>query len=68
MNDGIGLREKLIENIPKDARLEILSYKQAATFEGISDLEELSDNDRALVMSEGRKYFGEWLVVEFINN
>ena len=67
VNDGTGLREKLIENIPKDAKLEILSYKQAATFEGISDLEELSDNDRALVMSEGRKYFGEWLVVEYIN-
>jgi len=68
INNGDGLREKLIENIPKDAKLGILSYKQAATFEGISDLEELSDNDRALVMSEGRKYFGEWMVVEYLNS
>ena len=68
MKNGYGLREKLIENIPKDAKLGILSYKQAATFDGISDLEELSDNDRALVMSEGRKYFGEWMVVEYLNS
>ncbi|MDA9672068.1 hypothetical protein N9T59_00895 [Paracoccaceae bacterium] len=67
MNDGHGLREKLMENIPKEANLDILSYKQVASFEGISDLEELNDSDRALVMSEGRKYFGEWLVVEYPN-
>lgn len=65
MNDGYGLREKLIEKIPKDAKLDILRYKQIVTFEGIIDLEELNDNDRALVMSEGRKYFGEWLIVEY---
>jgi hypothetical protein len=28
-------------------------------------LEALSDNDRAVVMSEGRKFFGEWLVIEY---
>lgn len=65
MNSGYGLRDKLVENIPKEANLDILSYKQVASFQGISDLEELNDSDRALVMSEGRKYFGEWLVVEY---
>ena len=33
-------------------------------FEGIEDLERMHDIDRALVMSEGRKVIGEWLVIE----
>lgn len=33
-----------------------------ADWGGISDLEELTDNDRALVTSEGRKAIGEWLI------
>ncbi len=65
INNGHGLREKLFKNIPSDAHTKIISQKQASSFEGISDLEELNDSDRALVMSEGRKFFGEWLIVEY---
>ena len=57
----------MIEKIPRDANIEIIKQKQASSFEGITDLEELNDNDRALVMSEGRKFFGEWLVVEYLD-
>jgi hypothetical protein len=65
INNGHGLRDKLFKNIPSDAQTQIISQKQASSFDGISDLEELNDSDRALVMSEGRKFFGEWLVVEY---
>jgi len=65
INNGHGLREKLLKNIPSDAHTQIISQKRASSFDGISDLEELNDSDRALVMSEGRKFFGEWLVVEY---
>ena len=65
IGNGYGLREKLLKNIPSDAYAHIISQKQASSFEGISDLEELNDSDRALVMSEGRKFFGEWLIVEY---
>ena len=67
IKNGTGLREELIEKIPRDANIEIIKQKQASSFEGITDLEELNDNDRALVMSEGRKFFGEWLVVEYLD-
>ena len=67
IKNGNGLREELIEKIPRDANIEIIKQKQASSFEGITDLEELNDNDRALVMSEGRKFFGEWLVVEYLD-
>ena len=65
IGNGYGLREKLLKNIPSDAHTYIISQKRASSFEGISDLEELNDSDRALVMSEGRKFFGEWLIVEY---
>ena len=65
MSNGYGLREKLLKNIPGDAHTHIISQKRASSFEGIIDLEELNDSDRALVMSEGRKFFGEWLIVEY---
>ena len=31
---------------------------------GISEIEELSENDRALVCSEGRKTLGEWVICD----
>jgi len=31
---------------------------------GISEIEELSENDRALVCSEGRKFLGEWVICD----
>ena len=63
INDGQGLRKSLIDNIPKGINYEIIADHKSINFNGIRDLEELNDNDRALVMSEGRKFFGEWLVV-----
>lgn len=32
---------------------------------GIPVIEALSDNDRALVCSDGRKILGEWLIVNY---
>ena len=65
IKDGYDLREKLIKKIPNGANLEIISLKQSLSFENIKDLEDLHDIDRALVMTEGRKIYGEWLVVEY---
>ena len=65
IKDGHDLREKLIRKIPNGANLEIISLKQSLSFENIKDLEDLHDIDRALVMTEGRKIYGEWLVVEY---
>ena len=65
IKDGHDLREKLIKKIPNGANLEIISLKQSLSFENIKDLEDLHDIDRALVMTEGRKIYGEWLVVEY---
>ena len=31
---------------------------------GIGEIEELSENDRALVCSEGRKFLGEWIICD----
>ena len=37
----------------------------AIAFEGIPELEDMHDIDRALVMSEGRKKRGEWLIIDY---
>lgn len=39
-----------------------LIIAEPADWSGIADLEQLTDNDRALVTSEGRKAIGEWLL------
>jgi hypothetical protein len=61
---GDSLRSELQKRIPKNANIEIISNKNTINFDGIYDLEILNDNDRAIVMSEGRKFYGEWLVIE----
>lgn len=65
MKNSDSLRKDLISKIPLDAKTQIIAQKQPPSFENINDLEALSDNDRAVVMSEGRKFFGEWLVIEY---
>ncbi len=56
------IRTKLIQKIPKGLSYKILK-SQSLNWNGISTLEELSDNDRAVVLSEGRKKIGEWLII-----
>ena len=65
MKNSDSFRKDLISKIPLDAKTQIITQKQSPSFENINDLEALSDNDRAVVMSEGRKFFGEWLVIEY---
>lgn len=65
MDEGTRLRDALIARLPEAASHKIIRLGAAIDFAGIEDLENLSDNDRALVMSEGRRVYGEWLVVEY---
>lgn len=55
-------RDALIANLPAGTRHEIIK-SVPPPWSGIEDIESLSDNDRALVTSEGRRAIGEWLVV-----
>lgn len=55
-------RDALIANLPAGCRYEIIRTTPP-DWAGIADIEALSDNDRALVVSEGRRAIGEWLVV-----
>lgn len=64
MTNGATLRDALIKRIPKGARHRILRA-DGMNYAGIEDLDTLNDNDRALVMSEGRKAIGEWLVIDY---
>ena len=66
MNNQYSFRNDLLERVPKNASTYIISNKNRLDFEGLYDLEILSDNDRAIVMSEGRKFYGEWLVIEYL--
>ena len=65
MEGGVALRNALIERLPDGARYRILRSGETLSYNGIEDLERLSDNDRALVLSDGRKIFGEWMVIDF---
>ncbi len=56
-------RTELIANIPEGYTYEIIRSKPPQ-WSGIEDIEALSDNDRALVTSEGRKLIGEWLIIQ----
>ena len=59
--ESLELREQLISRLPSNYEHEILTWRPP-NFDGISDIEDLSDNDRALATSEGRKTRGEWLL------
>ncbi len=64
MDEGLTLREDLILRLPKGANHVVLK-SGPALWQNIDEIEQLSDNDRALLCSEGRKMLGEWLVVTF---
>lgn len=64
MPEGLALREALIARLPKGAKHEILT-SEPPDWRGIPEIEALSDNDRALVCSDGRKVLGEWLIVTY---
>lgn len=53
-------RQRLIDRLPEDYEYRILNW-QPPDFQKIEILDELADNDLALVLSEGRKVRGEWL-------
>lgn len=55
-------RDEIIKRLPASVDFEIITTVPAP-WSGIEDIEALSDNDRALVLSEGRREIGEWLVV-----
>ena len=65
MEGGVSLRNALIERLPDGARYRILRSGESLNYKGIEDLDRLSDNDRALVLSDGRKVFGEWMVIDY---
>lgn len=60
-NQSLERRRKLIERLPVGYRHELLTWR-SPDLSGIADLENMSDNDRALATSEGRKARGEWLL------
>lgn len=64
MKEGLSLRKALIARLPKGAKHRILTSKPTQ-WVGITDIEAMSDNDRALICSEGRKVLGEWLIVTY---
>ncbi len=64
MPEGLALREALIARLPKGAHHEVLK-SAPADWVGIPEIEAMTDNDRALVCSDGRKILGEWLIVTY---
>lgn len=60
--DSTDPRKKIMANIPPGYHHEIIC-STPPKWSGIADIEALSDNDRALVTSEGRNLIGEWLVL-----
>lgn len=64
MAEGLSLREQLIARLPEGAKHQILK-SEPADWRGIDIVEQMTDNDRALVCSDGRKVLGEWLIVTY---
>lgn len=64
MPEGLTLRKELIARLPESAKHSIL-LGQPTDWRGIPDIEAMSDNDRALICSDGRKVRGEWLIVTY---
>lgn len=61
--DDKKLREDLLAQFPDSYQTSIL-VDSPRSWNGIPELEEMHDLDRALVTSEGRKFIGEWLVAQ----
>ena len=53
-------RQQLIDRLPENYQHRVIKW-QPPEFDDIQELHELTDNDLALVLSEGRKVRGEWL-------
>ncbi len=60
MKAGTKLRHELIARLPERYTHEVV-VERPGDWSGIPQMEALSDNDRALAASEGRKIIGEWL-------
>lgn len=63
MDKGLKLRQELISRFPEGSSHRIITA-DAVSYVGIEPLERMHDLDRSLVLSEGRKVIGEWLVIE----
>lgn len=63
MDGAEELRQALIDRIPTGCTHRLITA-DAVSFAGIEHLERMHDLDRSLVLSEGRKVIGEWLVIE----
>ena len=61
LHNNTEARDRLIEYLPDGYSFSVLKSKPV-DWSGITAIENLSDNDRALAMSEGRKLIGEWLI------
>ena len=61
--DTAGLRSQLSAAFPESYVTRVVK-DSARSWNGIPELEEMHDLDRAVVISEGRKIIGEWLVAE----
>jgi len=64
MSEGTVLREDLIARLPDGAQTTVITGGPA-DWRDIPSITELSDNDRALVCSDGRRVLGEWLLVTY---
>ena len=62
--EGLPLRDALVARLPETANAFILKGAPP-NWQDIPVIENLSDNDRALVCSDGRKVLGEWLIVTY---
>ncbi|MCP5085898.1 MAG: hypothetical protein GY952_03705 [Rhodobacteraceae bacterium] len=62
--EGLALREALIARLPEGANHEVL-ISGPPDWRGIPEIETMSDYDRALVSTDGRKVLGEWLIVSY---
>ena len=61
MKDATSMRGELIARLPESYEHKVVGEKPI-DWRGIAALEKLSDNDRGLAASEGRKVIGEWLI------
>ena len=66
MPEGLSLREELIARLPEDAQTSLITG-EPADWRAVPGIVALSDNDRALVCSDGRRVLGEWLLVTYPN-
>ena len=64
MPENLSLRQDLIARLPEKAKHEILK-STPANWQGIPEIEAMTDYDRALIAIDGRKILGEWLLVTY---